>query len=735
MKTLLRDLAEGTIVKMEENGALADFVVAKHNYENSLNGTGKTVMVRLTPLDELRPWGTLYGYHTGRTAWWSRDSTLRTWLEKTYAGYFSESDRAKIVPITIKEYCRGSGTGTLSDASFFVPGLRDIIKNSSMNDGDFFGTATIQTIADNLGKKVCWMRATDYIEDDDDDEEYVVARSFHATKSQFASGPLETNSINSGTQPNMTDGRYVLPCFAMDANATALGDDGVLRGNRAPEISSYYFGTETVHGKSLPFKVPYSVHDEDGDEITVTEYLDDIVVRRYIAKDGVTNQFTMTQELMDSISGEEDHVLKVSATDGIDTAEKTYQLRKMTGSGYTVYVGQIAGTDDGTGYYWTEREVLHDPASEDMPIVLDPEVTLEKNNFGSFVFTVPVSNPYCDKIKLKKSVISVEEDGSEIFMGYVTEMEKNFDLDLEVTCEGELGYLQDRDCIVEEKAYTTTELVTLALTDISSEGRFAKEGKTFNVGTISRQKPEEGKDDKETKGVSDCWSVLNNLVNDYGGYLRMRKVVKMENGVRTYRRYLDYLTDIPDRTDQMIQFGVNLLDISYYLKANTIVNSLIVIGYETSGWFIFTSTNEIRVEVKNEKSIQQYGLCQRIMTVDGTKSTKDSLLKKGEEELKKYSGNLFGTSITINAADLADVGVDVDRLEFMKNTRVISEAHGLKDWVLCTKEVIPLDAPEEKEFTFGDSVDNLSAIQASSFGTAGKAWNAVQSTIQYVRSK
>lgn len=63
-------------------------------------------------------------------------------------------------------------------------------------------------------------------------------------------------------------------------------------------------------------------------------------------------------------------------------------------------------------------------------------------------------------------------------MGYVTELNKNFDLDIEVTCEGELGYLQDRDCIIENRAYTTEELVRLAVTPDEKYGtNFAIEGK------------------------------------------------------------------------------------------------------------------------------------------------------------------------------------------------------------------------------------------------------------------
>ena len=105
-------------------------------------------------------------------------------------------------------------------------------------------------------------------------------------------------------------------------------------------------------------------------------------------------------------------------------------------------IGKIKGTADGQSYYWTERNVLDDPYDEKAAFILDPELTLEANDICSFTFTVPVSNPYYDKLLLKKPVISVEEDGHEIFMGYITELSTNFNLDIDVTCASELGYLQ-----------------------------------------------------------------------------------------------------------------------------------------------------------------------------------------------------------------------------------------------------------------------------------------------------
>lgn len=719
MKQNLGTLAEGTIVRINENGSPVEFIVAKHNYSSSKNGTGHTMLVRRTMLTEKRYWG-LKGNSTSTDIEWD-DSELKTWLESTYIGYLDEEIRAKVKTMTI-----GSSYSGYSFA-LAVPSKDDLYGNNAL-----FNSNVISALLNSLGDDDFWLRDTTSYS-----STYTPGGSSEpVTESYGVAYYMWIKTPNRGSKYfayNNTeqDKKYgVLPCFAL-YDELYLCEDGLLRQNKAPEITSYYFGTESVYGKHSPFRVPYLVHDEDGDALTVTESMNGVIVRTYTAEDGETDYFTVTQDMLDGVSEESDQVLKVSVTDGIVTIEKTYRFHKVVHLGYKVFIGKIAGSSDRTGYYWTERKLMHDAGNEDAPIILDPELTLEANEFGSFSFTIPANNPCYEQIMLKTSVISVEEDGNELFMGRVTEWNRNFNLDMDVTCEGELSYLEDRDCIIEERTYSSNELMALAVT---ADSRFAQEGKAFNLGTVTREKYGADKDEKETKTVSDCWSVAKTYLTDkYGGYLRLRKTVTMENGVRVYRRYLDYLDMPPDMTDQTIEFGKNLLDISYSLQANQVVNSIVVIGYETTGWFIFTNTKELRVEVRNENSIKEFGLCQRYMTVDGTKSTRESLIKKGQEELEKTTEQ-FNGSVTINAADLLDVGVDVDRLCFMKQTRIISEAHGLKNWVLCTKEVIPLDAPEDKEFTFGETSQSLSALQAKNFGTAGKAWNAIQSTIKYVKS-
>ena len=74
--------------------------------------------------------------------------------------------------------------------------------------------------------------------------------------------------------------------------------------------------------------------------------------------------------------------------------------------------------------------------------------------------------------------------------------------------------------------------------------------------------------------------------------------------MRVYTRYLDYLAKLNDKTDQVIELGKNLLDISYYIKAGDIVNSVKAYGWYKSGWFLWETTNPISREAYNGESIK-----------------------------------------------------------------------------------------------------------------------------------
>ena len=86
--TPLGELAEGTLIKIQENGAPVEFYVAKQNYEEGLNGSGRVLCVRKDCYDK-QVWNSSGNeYSTGN---------MDTWLNNTYKHMLSNQVQDAIV--------------------------------------------------------------------------------------------------------------------------------------------------------------------------------------------------------------------------------------------------------------------------------------------------------------------------------------------------------------------------------------------------------------------------------------------------------------------------------------------------------------------------------------------------------------------------------------------------------------------------------------------------------------
>ena len=119
--------------------------------------------------------------------------------------------------------------------------------------------------------------------------------------------------------------------------------------------------------------------------------------------------------------------------------------------------------------------------------------------------------------------------------------------------------------------------------------------------------------------------------------------------------------------------------------------------------------------------------------IDGTESTAQSLQDAADEELANNLRYLDG--ITVKAVDLKDAGIDIDRIGFCRMTHIYSRPHGVDTWLLCSKLVEPLDAPDKKEFTLGVEFSSISDLQALSARKAGDAYDLSRTLKGYVSAK
>ena len=141
----------------------------------------------------------------------------------------------------------------------------------------------------------------------------------------------------------------------------------------------------------------------------------------------------------------------------------------------------------GTGYtaYDMEDKVcIYAPGSAlETTKLISPTLTREFGKAGSLEFTIPLGNVAHSALQKLKTVISVEQDGKEIWQGRVMNHEQDFLLRQKVYCEGELAYLNDTDV----PPYTAKDVTIRQFLDFLCDNhtKLTDEYKQFYIGNVT----------------------------------------------------------------------------------------------------------------------------------------------------------------------------------------------------------------------------------------------------------
>lgn len=301
--TTLGNKSVGSIVKLKENGVLVDFYVAKHDYENGLNGSGRTLVVRKDCYDT-RQW------HTSNVNAYAT-SAIDTWLNSTYKNLLDADIRGVIGTTKIK-YTPGNGNtavGTLERAIFLLS-VTELGRSASYanTEGTALSIASSLQIAYLNGSAVVqWTRSP-------------------GTSNTNRACYLSTDGGVGHYGCYVTGGSR--PAFTLPSTLS-VSDDGSVSVNTAPTISGSYATGTNLGTKTAGFNLTYTVADADGDTVTVKEYLDNVLQRTYTATLGATNTFqcVTAANFQTVLNGA--HTLKVVANDGkADSAAYTITFTK-----------------------------------------------------------------------------------------------------------------------------------------------------------------------------------------------------------------------------------------------------------------------------------------------------------------------------------------------------------------------------------------------------------------------
>lgn len=348
---------------------------------------------------------------------------------------------------------------------------------------------------------------------------------------------------------------------------------------------------------------------------------------------------------------------------------------------------------------------LYDLRDEDL-VLISPIVKIGENTAGSFEFSILPKHPHYEEVNELTSVITAYDGDEEIFCGRVVEITKDLYNRKKVICEGELAYFNDsiqrpaKYQGLTVRGYLET-LVNIHNQQVKNQGI----DKTFKVGAVTVQDNNDYVY-KYTNWESTLEVIKTDLLNTYGGYLRIRK----ENGVR----YIDYLADYPNTNTQVIEFGSNLLDFTHDMVASDIVTAVVPLGArledvtEVEGLDAYLTIKDVNGGVDyvySQEAVKSYGWIFKTVKWDDV-HVADNLLRKGKEYLSDIQ--FAQITLTVSAVDLHMLHVDMERIKVLDEIRVTSSPNGLDRFFPVSEMTIYLDKPSNNKLTLGTSYSKTS---------------------------
>lgn len=336
--------------------------------------------------------------------------------------------------------------------------------------------------------------------------------------------------------------------------------------------------------------------------------------------------------------------------------------------------------------------------------VISPKLVMEDSTAGSLDLTLPPNNVGYNVIERMTSDIVVKYYEEEIWRGRVLTEATDFWKRKKLYCEGELAFLNDT--IQPPHKYLSTDTTIRSLLESFIQIHNAKVGlnRQFTVGIVTVDE-ELGDLVTNYERTLDC--INGFLINKHKGHIRIRH----DNGVR----YIDYLQDYPGTTNQMIEFGKNLLDYSTNCDMQDLVTVIVPRGQRLDtetipgleDYLTVASVNEGSIYVQNDEAVENFGFICDIVDWDDV-SDPNVLLQKAQTYLSEIQYNKLNLEIT--ALDLNYINPNLERIKLLDQIWVRSKPHGMigetGNGVLfpVTKIEIALDQPDNTLYNLGTDI-------------------------------
>lgn len=341
--------------------------------------------------------------------------------------------------------------------------------------------------------------------------------------------------------------------------------------------------------------------------------------------------------------------------------------------------------------------VLHDSNLEQFTLI-NPVLTVELNKSGEFTFQIANNHVYYDKIINKKSCIEIYQDGEWLWSGRPIGINTALKLVKTVTCEGELSYLHDSNQRIAE--YHDMSVKDYFTTLINKHNAMVDESKRFTVGNVTVTDSNDSL--YRFSNYEDTFDTIQDkLIDRLGGYLLTRHV----DGVR----YIDYVESYPYITNQIIEIGSNIIDLSLEESSADTISALIPLGKklteisEESPQEESTGEERLTIEsvnngldyIVNDDAVSRIGMVFGTVTFDDV-TDPYNLLAKGYEEL---TDRIYNTLvISLNIFDRSFIDKTMAAFKLGASVIANSPKHGLqhKQMMISKMQISLVDVSKSK---------------------------------------
>lgn len=378
---------------------------------------------------------------------------------------------------------------------------------------------------------------------------------------------------------------------------------------------------------------------------------------------------------------------------------------------------------------YADDTLIYDSTIEDYKIGKGV-VTLETNKSGSFVFSLYPDHFYYDKFVRLKTVIKVLRDEKIVFRGRILNDVTDYFNNKVITCEGELGFLQDSIIRPYDFSGTPEALFKKFITEYNAQ---VDEFKKFKIGTVTVVDP----NDKIVRSNSAYENALSNLNSrllngSLGGYFYITHGKDGSEEIPT----LNYLANFEKVSTQKIEFGSNLKDYTKKVTAGEIATAIIPLGEEVDDGDEKTPNLKLTIDkvnggkdyVYDQTAVSLYGWIYKVVEWDDVtlpENLKAKALKKLEEIIKQ------NVTIELNAIDLHLLDKKIESFNVCEYVQVISEPHNFDSVLLCNKQTLDLLRPDNDSLVLGYTYSTFTET-SNKVSTVISSVSSVQATVNKV---